>query len=191
VLCTLLPPLARRLLSPALAEQAPADHCRYLGVICVLLRTSRSISPYYTLNITDRRIPLTTVVETTHVVDPAHTGGHIVYAAKYVDPSHPDLKRPAEDVQADYIRHVREIFPDLRDDEILDVVVQRAPAVEPVHTIGGAARLPGFIPVPGLALASTAHVYPEIVNGQAVIGIADRVSAEILERLPAARAEAA
>ncbi len=191
VLCTLLPPLARRLLAPALAEQAPADHCRYLGVICVLLRTSRSVSPYYTLNITDRRIPLTTVVETTHVVDPAHTGGHIVYAAKYVDPSHPDLKRPVEDVQTDYIRHVREIFHDLRDDEILDVVVQRAPAVEPVHTIGGAARLPGFIPVPGLALASTAHVYPEIVNGQAVIGIADRVSAEILERLPAARAEAA
>ena len=32
--------------------------------------------------------------------------------------------------------------------------------------------------MPGLALASTAHVYPEIVNGQAVIGVADRVSAE-------------
>ena len=70
VVCTLAPPLARRLLAPALAERAPADHCRYLGVICVLLRTTRSVSPYYTLNITDRRIPLTTVVETTHVVDP-------------------------------------------------------------------------------------------------------------------------
>ena len=36
------------------------------------------------------------------------------------------------------------IFPDLRDDEILDVVVQRAPAVEPVHTLGGASRLPDY-----------------------------------------------
>ena len=54
-------------------------------------------------------------------------------------------------------------------------VVQRARAVEPVHLIGGASRLPTMFPVPGLALASTAHVYPEIVNGQAVIGVADRV----------------
>ena len=70
VLCTLAPPMARRLLAPELAEQAPADHCRYLGVVCLLLRTTRSVSPYYHLNITDRRVPLTTVVETTHVVDP-------------------------------------------------------------------------------------------------------------------------
>jgi hypothetical protein len=41
-------------------------------------------------------------------------------------------------------------------------------------------------PVAGLSLASTAHVYPEIVNGQAVIGVADRAVAGILERLPAA-----
>ena len=35
VLCTLAPPMARRLLAPELAEQAPADHCRYLGVVCL------------------------------------------------------------------------------------------------------------------------------------------------------------
>ena len=57
VLCTLAPPLAQRLLSPELAAAVPESHCRYLGVICVLLRTTRSVSPYYTLNITDRRVP--------------------------------------------------------------------------------------------------------------------------------------
>jgi protoporphyrinogen oxidase len=191
VLVTLLPPLARRLLAPELAGAAPEDHCRYLGVICVIVKTKTSVSPYYPLNITDRRIPLTTVVETTHVVDPAHAGGHLLYAAKYVDPSHPDLKRDADDVARDYLGHVRTIFPALRDDEVLDVVVQRAPAVEPVHGVGGAKRLPSKFPVPGLALASTAHVYPEIVNGQAVIGVADEVVAGLLERLPAAKAAAA
>jgi hypothetical protein len=45
--------------------------------------------------------------------------------------------------------------------------------------------------VPGLALASTSHVYPEIVSGQAVIGVADRVVAGILERLPAQQQVAA
>jgi len=184
VLCTLLPPLARRLLAPELAEQAPEDHCRYLGVICVLLRTSRSISPYYTLNITDRRIPLTTVVETTHVIDPEFSGGHLVYAAKYVDPSHPDLARPEADVAEDYLGYVERMFPNLDRKAVQAVSVQRARMVEPVHALGGRKRIPDMHPVPGLSLASTAHVYPEIVNGQAVIGVADRAVAGILERLP-------
>ena len=48
-----------------------------------------------------------------------------------------------------------------------------------------------MFPVPGLALASTAHVYPENVNGQAVIGVADRVVEGLLERLDFQRAAAA
>ncbi|MGZ4461531.1 MAG: FAD-dependent oxidoreductase [Gaiellaceae bacterium] len=191
VLCTLVPAQARGLLAPDLREHAPADHCRYLGVVCLLLRLGRSVSPYYTLNITDRRIPLTTIVETTHVVDPDFAGGSLVYAAKYVEESHADLTRPAADVERDYLGHVRTIFPDLRDEEILASVVQRARAVEPVHTLGGAKRLPTMFPLPGLAMASTAHVYPELVNGQAVIGVADRVVAGLLERLPNERKAAA
>jgi protoporphyrinogen oxidase len=185
VLCTLAPPQARRLLAPALAERAPADHCRYLGVVSLLMRVSRSVSPYYHLNITDRRVPFTTVVETTHVVDPEHVGGHLVYASKYVEPGHPLHEQPLEEIEREFLAKTRVIFPDLRDDEILDSVVQRARVTEPVHLVGGAKRLPDMFPLEGLSLASTAHVYPEIVSGQGVIGVADRAVAGILERLPA------
>jgi protoporphyrinogen oxidase len=183
VLCTLMPPQASMLLPEELKAHAGVDRFKYMGVICVLIRAKRSVSPYYTLNITDRRIPLTTVVETTHVVDPEYAGGHLLYACKYVDPDHPDLSRPSEDVQRDYLGYVRTMFPDLRDDEIDAIRVQRARMVEPVHQLGGAARIPDMFPVPGLALASTAHVYPEIVNGQAVIGVANRVLSGLFERL--------
>jgi hypothetical protein len=183
--------MARQVLDPSLLDQAPADHCRYLGVICLLLRTSRSVSPYYHLNITDRRVPLTTVVETTHVVDPEHVGGTLLYVSKYVDPSHPDQQRPLDELERDYLGYARTIFPDLRGDEILSSKVQRARVTEPVHLLGGAARLPEMFSVPGLALASTAHVYPEIVSGQAVTGVAERVVPGILERLPAERRAAA
>jgi protoporphyrinogen oxidase len=183
VLCTLLPPQAARLLPEDVAARVP-DHCRYLGVICVIVRADHSVSPYYTLNITDRRIPLTTVVETTHVVDPEWAGGHLVYAAKYVDPSHVDLARPEADVAADYLGYVERLFPRLDRAAVQAVSVQRARMVEPVHTLGGRKRIPDMHPVPGLSLASTAHVYPEIVNGQAVIGVADRAVDGILRRLP-------
>jgi len=191
VLCTLAPPMARRLLAPDLLELAPDDHCRYLGVVCLLLRTRRSISPYYHLNITDRRVPLTTVVETTHVVDPDAVGGHLVYVSKYVDPSSPLHERPADEIEREFLAHARTIFPDLTDDDVLSSVVQRARVTEPVHTLGGAGNLPDMFTVPNLALASTAHVYPEIVSGQAVTGVVERVLPGILERLPRAQKAAA
>ncbi len=191
VLCTLAPPMARRLLAPELVEHTPADHCRYLGVVCLLLRTTRSVSPYYHLNITDRRVKLTTIVETTHVVDPDAVGGHLLYVSRYVDPSHADQERPLDELERDYLAQARTIFPDLRDDEIVSSVVQRARVTEPVHLVGGATRLPDMFPVRGLAMASTAHVYPEIVSGQAVSGVSERVVPGILERLPLARRAAA
>jgi protoporphyrinogen oxidase len=191
VLCTLMPPLARDLLSPDLLAVAPTDHCRYLGVICVLVRTRRSISPYYTLNITDRRVPLTTIVETTHVVDPDHAGGHLLYLAKYVDPSHADLQCDPELLTREYLSHARTIFPALTEADVLGTVVQRARAVEPVHTLGGASRIPSMFPAPGLVLASTGHVYPENVNGQAVIGVAERAVAGVLDRLATLERKAA
>jgi protoporphyrinogen oxidase len=186
VLCTLLPPQAQKLLPEDVSALVP-DHCRYLGVICVIARVDHSVSPYYTLNITDRRVPLTTVVETTHVVDPEFAGGHLLYAAKYVDPSHDDLARPVADVERDYLAHTARIFPSLESSAIQAVSVQRARMVEPVHTLGGRQRIPDMFPVRGLALASTAHVYPEVVNGQAVIGVADRAVAGLLERLTTPR----
>jgi protoporphyrinogen oxidase len=180
------------LLPADLAAALPPDSCRYLGVVCVVLRLRRSVSPYYLLNLTDRRVPLTTVVETTHVVDPERVGGTLVYLPKYVDPASPELARDADEIAGDYIGHLRTIFPAVREQDVVARQVARAQIAEPVHVLGGA-REPSRFPAPGLAMASSAHVYPELVNGQAVIGLAERVAAELLERAsaPVAVAEAA
>jgi protoporphyrinogen oxidase len=190
VLCTLAPPQAASVMSPALKAHAHAERFRYLGVACLLLRTTKSISPYYHLNITDRRVPLTTVVETTHVVDPEYVGGHLVYITRYLDPGHPDQDRPADELAAEYLAHARTIFPALTDEVILHRKLQRARVTEPVHLLGGAANLPEMFPAPGLALASLAHVYPEISSGQATMGVTNRVVPGILERLRDAGHEA-
>ncbi len=183
VLCTLAPPQAASVLAPELQAYAHADRFRYLGVVCLLLRTTKSVSPYYHLNITDRRVPLTTVVETTHVIDPEQVGGHLVYITRYVEPGHPDHDRSVEELEADYLAQARTIFPELTDDMILHRKLQRARVTEPVHLLGGAANLPDMFPAPGLALASLAHVYPEISSGQATMGVTNRVVPGILERL--------
>jgi hypothetical protein len=60
-----------------------------------------------------------------------------------------------------------------------------------VHLLGGAKHIPELFPAPGLALASTGHVYPEIVSGQAVLGVSDRVVSGILSQLNSERRKAA
>jgi protoporphyrinogen oxidase len=185
VLCTLAPPQAKSVLAPEVKEHAHDERFRYLGVACLLLRTTRSISPYYHLNITDRSVPLTTIVETTHVVDPDHVGGHLIYVTRYVDPSNDIHERSPEDVEAELLSCARTIFPDLTDDVIVSRRVQRARVTEPVHLLGGAANIPDLFPAPRLALASLAHVYPEISSGQATMGVTNRVVPGILERLGA------
>jgi protoporphyrinogen oxidase len=185
VLCTLAPPQAATVLAPELKEHAHAERFRYLGVVCLLLRTKQSLSPYYHLNITDRRVPLTTIVETTHVVDPDYVGGHLVYITRYVEPGHELHERSPDEIEAEFLRHARTIFPELTDDVIVSRKLQRARITEPVHLLGGAANIPDLFPAPGLAMASLAHVYPEISSGQATIGVTDRVVPGILERLQA------
>ena len=183
VFSTLLPEQGRRLLGTEYAAAAPADHCRYLGVLCLIVRTRESVSPYYTLSLTDRSVGLTTVVETTHVTDPASVGGHLLYVTKYVDPSNELLTADAAEVERGFLAEARRILPDLDEATILGTTLQRARAVEPVHLVGGASRLPSMFPAPGLAMASSAHVYPEVVNGQAVLGVVEKAAAGILARV--------
>jgi len=183
VLTTQLRPHMNGLLAGDLAASLAPDRCRYLGVVCLVLRMRRSVSPYYLLNITDRRVPLTTVVETTHVVDPERVGGTLLYLPKYVDPGSPELERSSGDIARDYFGHLQTIFPQVSPHDVLARQVARARVAEPVHVLGGTPRVPSLFPAPGLATASSAHVYPELVNGQAVIGLAERVAAGLLERL--------
>jgi protoporphyrinogen oxidase len=191
VLSTLLPPQARALLAPELAARMEPDALRYLGIVNVLVRLARSASPYYTLNITDRSVPLTAVIETTHVVDPEEAGGSLVYLPRYVDPTSPELTRPASEIEDEYIGHLRRMLPGVAHEDVLSVRVLRAPLVEPIHPLGVAGRERTLFPAPGLAVASTANVYPEIVNCQSVLGVVDRVVPGLLDRLSVSQARVA
>ena len=188
VVSTLLRPHLSPMLGADLQAALPPDQCRYLGVVCVVARVRRSVSPYYALNITDRSVPLTSIVETTHVVDPEQVGGHLLYVPRYVSPDSPELARPSSELAREYLAQVQRVFPAF--DPKRDVMasqVARAQFAEPIHRAGVADRLPGFITAPGLAVASAAHVYPDIVHAQSIIGVADRLVQDVRPRLDAAR----
>jgi protoporphyrinogen oxidase len=186
VVTTMLRPHMEHLLGPELEAALPDDPCRYLGIVCLVARVRKSVSPYYALNITDRRIPLTSVVETTHVVDPEHVGGHLIYVPRYVVSRSPELDASSREITRDYLGHVAAMFPDF--DPATDVIaaqVARARVAEPIHRHGGHVRITDLFPAPGLAVASSAHVYPDIVHGQAVLGVAERVAGGVASQYQA------
>jgi protoporphyrinogen oxidase len=75
----------RRIVSPMLVEAPTAVDVEYLGVVCLVLVTRRSIVPFYVVNISDESVPFTGVIGMTSLVSTEETGGlHLTYCPKYV-----------------------------------------------------------------------------------------------------------
>jgi protoporphyrinogen oxidase len=183
VVATQIRPNLPHMLAPELERMLGPDRQRYLGIVCLVARVRKSVSPYYALNITDRRVPLTSVVETTHVVDPKAAEGHLIYLPKYVNPDSPELEKSSADIRRDYLGHLKTMFPAFRDEDVIAAQVARASVAEPVHPVG--AVKPDPFAVPGLVVASSAQVYPDIVHGQAILGVAERIATALESRVPA------
>ncbi len=189
---TLQPPALRRLLPEELQPLLAAYPERYLGVVCLILKLRRSLTPYYSINICDPT-PITTVVETSHVVGTEHTDGlRLAYLPKYCDPGSPEFAEEGESVYRRYTEMLAKLVPDFSHEDVVDWTVQRAPLVEPVHALGHEPRsAPVWPGVDGLALASASQIYPRLLNGESVVGLAERVAGEALERVQVGREAAA
>jgi protoporphyrinogen oxidase len=184
---TLQPPALRRLLPPELQPLLAAYPGRYLGVVCLILKLRRTLTPYYSINICDPT-PITTVVETSHVVGTAHTDGlRLAYLPKYCDADSPEFAEDDDTVYRRYTEMLAKLAPEFRHEDVVDWTVQRAPLVEPVHALGHEPRsAPVWPGVDGLALASASQIYPRLLNGESVVELAERVAGEALGRVTAA-----
>lgn len=181
---TLQPPALRRLLPTDLHGLLDAYPSRYLGVVCLLLKVKRSLLPYYSVNICEPT-PITTVVETSHVVGTDHTDGlRLLYVPKYCEASAPEMSEDDESIYERFTAMLARLAPEFRHEDVVDWTVQRAPLVEPVHPLGARPRVaPVFPAVDGLALASASQVYPRLLNGDSVIELAEGVAAQAIARL--------
>jgi protoporphyrinogen oxidase len=181
---TLQPPALRRLLPDSLHDLLGAYPERYLGVVCLILKLKSSLLPYYSVNICDPT-PITTVVETSHVVGTEHTDGlRLAYLPKYCEAGAPEFSEDDQVIYDRFTGMLSKLAPHFRHEDVVDWTVQRAPLVEPVHPRGRSPRVAPVWPgVEGLGLASASQVYPRLLNGDSIIGMAEQVATETLERL--------
>ena len=125
---TLQPPALRRLLPESLQPLLEPYPKRFLGVVCLVMEVKESLLPYYSVNICDPT-PITTVVETSHVVGTEHTGGNrLVYLPKYCEASAPEFREDDQSVYDRFTEMLGKLAPGFRHEDVVAWTVQRAPA---------------------------------------------------------------
>lgn len=182
VVATAQVPIFRRLI-PAAAPQYHSylAQTEYLGIVCPLLVLDRPLTGYWTLNITDDRVPFTGVIETTAYIDPSYVGGHhLVYLPKYTAPGSALITQPDDAIKAMWLENLRTMFPDFDERSVRYFQVHRERYVEPLHGLNSTDQIPAVeTPVESLFLVTTAQIYPELTNGESVSRHAHRAAATI------------
>ncbi len=191
VVVTMQTPIFRRLIPAAPAGYldflAKTD---YIGIVCPLIVLDRPLTGFWTLNITDDRIPFTGVIETTAYIDPKYVGGHhLVYLPKYTAPGSEWAKMPDDEVRATWMKYLKMMFPDFDEKSIRYFLIHRERYVEPLHYLNSFDLIPQVkTPVEGLFLSTTAQIYPALTNGESVSRHAEQSAGVVLAGLAARQA---
>lgn len=171
VAVTMQTPIFQRLVPSASQEyQDFLKKTDYIGIVCPLLVLDRPLTDYWTLNITDDRIPFTGVIETTSFIDPSFVGGHhLVYLPKYTAAGSSWFKMTDEEIRSQWLNYLKLMFPNFDEKSIRYFLVHRERYVEPLHYLNLTDLIPAIkTPVKNLYLATTSQIYPALTNGESV-----------------------
>ena len=184
VVATLQTPIFQRLIPNAPPEYHHfLSQTDYLGIIAPLLVLDRPLTGYWTLNITDDKVPFTGVIETTTYIDPKYVGGHhLVYLPKYTAPGSSWQKMDDDEIREIWLKNIEEMFPEFDRGWIRYFLVHRERFVEPLHRVNQTYLIPEIkTPVENLYLATTAQIYPALTNGESVSKYARQVANSIVQ----------
>jgi protoporphyrinogen oxidase len=194
VAATVQVPIFQRLIPQA----SPSYHSylaqtEYLGIVCPLLVLDRRLTGYWTVNITDDRVPFTGVIETTSYIDPQYVGGHhLLYLPKYTAPGSRWQQLPDDEIREIWLQNLERMFPQFDRKWVRYFLVHRERYVEPLHGLNSGHLIPAVkTPVDNLYLATTAQIYPALTNGESVSRHAQQAAQAILAGRTAGHAEAA
>ena len=145
------------------AYRARLDGLASTAALCVVLELSRSLSPYYWLNIADPAFPFGGLIEHTNYIPRERYGGrHVVYISKYLFTDSPLWSARDDDVWAAYRPFLQRVNPGFDDSWVLARHHFKAAYAQPVIPCNYPSVIPQFeTPLPGLFHACMAQIYPE------------------------------
>lgn len=131
-----------------------------IGVICVIFKLKRSVSPHFWVNISEDGIEIPGIIEFSNLRNVG--GDKIVYVPYYMPVTNPKFSWPDETLVKEAFSCLQRINPMLTPEDILDMKVARLKHGQPICETGFAAKIPPVqTPIGGLQIADTCFYYPE------------------------------
>jgi protoporphyrinogen oxidase len=160
VISTMPTPLVPTIV-PSLPDGAKAQYeaIRNIGVVCVLLKLSKSVTRHFWLNINDPAIEIPGIVEFSNL---RRLPATIVYVPYYMPITHPKFQREDRAFLEEAFGYIKLLNPAIADEHLLAGRVGRLKHAQPVCEPGFAAKIPAIqTPIKGLQIADTCYYYPE------------------------------
>jgi protoporphyrinogen oxidase len=161
VLSTVPIPLVAKL-APDLPEEWKKryDAIHNIGVICVIFKLRRSVSPHFWVNVSEPDIEIPGVIEFTNLRPLGQDT--IVYVPYYMPVTNVKFSWPDEQLLQESFACLQHINPSLAESDIRDTKVARLRYGQPICEPGFAAKIPPVqTPIAGLQVADTCFYYPE------------------------------
>ena len=160
VISTVPTPYVSRMV-PDLPETSKVayDAIENIGVVCVLLKLKKQVTPNFWVNVSDERMAIPGFVEFSNL---RPLPDHVVYVPFYMPPSNPKFQASDEEFIQESFECMKHVNPGLTDDDLIASRVGRLRHAQPVCPPGFGQALPDIItPIAGLQIADTSYYYPE------------------------------
>ena len=143
----------------------------YLGAICLILVTKKSLTPFYVLNIGDNDTPFTGVIGMSSLVDLEETAGnHLTYFPKYIDSADVLWSKSDAELEAYFLKGVYYLYPDLKETDIISAHIHRAFKVQPLQELNFSEMVPKLTTKhPDFYVLNTAQFVNDSVNNNTVV----------------------
>jgi protoporphyrinogen oxidase len=136
------------------------DAIHNIGVICVIFKLARRVTPHFWVNISAPGIEIPGIIEFSNLRDMG--GDAIVYVPYYMPVTHEKFSWTDERLLAEAFACLRQINPMVGDVDVKDTKVARLRYGQPICEPGFAAKIPPVkTPIEGLQIADTCYYYPE------------------------------
>lgn len=160
VISTVPTPLVADLV-PSLPEAWKAKYraIENIGVVCVVFKLKRSVTPHFWVNIIDPQFEIPGIIEFSNL---RPTGDTVVYVPYYMPTTQPKWTMSDAGFKAEAFGYLKRLNPAITDADFLDIHVGRLRHAQPVCPPGFLAMIPPVeTPIAGLQIADTCFYYPE------------------------------
>ncbi|QDM23023.1 NAD(P)/FAD-dependent oxidoreductase [Tardiphaga sp. vice154] len=160
VISTVPVPLVNRLV-PDLPQEWQDKYAaiKNIGVVCLLFKLRKSVTPHFWLNIVADDIGIPGLIEFSNL---RQVGDTIVYVPYYMPVTQPKWQWTDQQFIDEAFGYIKRINPAITDADLLDARVGRLKHAQPICEPHFADKLPPVqTPIAGLQIADTCYYYPE------------------------------